>query len=75
MNWREGVEREMERWKDRLELGEGKKQVFWRQENRGSGKTDIGGRSVVWRNGSIELGEAEERGEREMEENQRVEVQ
>lgn len=74
MNWREGVEREMERWKDRLELGEGKKQVFWRQENRGSGKTKIGGRSVVWRNGLIKLGEAEER-EREMEENQRVEVQ
>lgn len=62
------------RWKDRLELGEGKKHVFWRQENRESGKTEIGGRSVVWRNGSIELGEAEER-EREMEENQRVEVQ
>lgn len=47
MNWRESVEREMERWKDRLELGEGKKQVFWRQENRGSGKTEIGGRSMV----------------------------
>lgn len=51
----------MLRWKDRLELGEGKKHVFWRQENRGSGKTEIEGRSVVWRNGSIELGEAEER--------------
>lgn len=55
----------MERW---ARVGRGKEAGFWRQENRGSGKTEIGERSVVWRNGSIELGEAEER-EREMEEN------